>query len=460
MQLADLIRAVLIRWKLELLIFLGVLTLATIWIAASPRTYVATASMLIDSRAPDPVSSEGSAAKSESSAIATEARIIQSEAIASRVAEKLKIDKDPAMKERWMSETGGAQTFNGWVARRVLAGLGVSGDSADNIITLGYKSSDPQKAASMANAFADAYVDVRLRMSTDPAKTYADWFEKRIAEVRAKLVSSQEALSDFQRARGIISTGSIDAESTRLGELSSQLSNAEAQAADARSRASVGGSAMPEVQQSGVIQGLRAQIAAKSAAVQQMRGELGSSHPEMLAAQAELAQLQSSLASETAKTTGMLSASSAASSSREGQIRGLLSSQRGRMLAQAADRSKLEVLESDTASARREYDSVTQQLASMRLRSTVPATNIRQLDRAEVPLLPDSPNVVLRLLLAMVFGIMLAITTAVALEWRRPRIRNVASLVHLTGAPVLGSVQIRRALPSPAGPQSTEEATA
>ncbi|MDX3908905.1 MAG: GNVR domain-containing protein [Sphingobium sp.] len=455
MHLADLIRAVLVRWRLEVAIFLGVLLLAVIWIAVTPRTYIASASMLVDSRAPDPVSAEPSQSSKATSTLATEAKIIRSEAIASQVADKLGMKQRPDLKERWMEETGRAQTYDGWLARGLLSGLSVATSETDNVMTLSYKSSDPQKAAQMANAFADSYVDVRLRMSTDPAKTYADWFEKRIAEVRAKLVSSQQALSDFQRARGIISTGSIDAESTRLGELSSQLSNAEAQAADARARANVGGSAMPEVQTSGVIQGLRSQIASKSAVVQQMRSELGSAHPMMQAAQAELSELQARLASETGKTAGMLGAASAASTSREGQIRGLLSGQRNRMLAQAADRSKLEVLESDTASARREYDSVTQQLASMRLRSTVPATNIRLLDKAETPMLPTSPDVVMRLLMAMMFGLMLAVGVAVALEWRRPRIRNVASLVHLTGAPVLGTVHVTRALPQPSGEATT-----
>ena len=456
MHFADLIRAVLVRWKLELAIFMGVLLLALVWIAMTPRAYIASASMLIDSRAPDPVSNEpGQASKGPGATVATEAKIIQSEAIANRVADKLGMKQRADLRERWKEDTNGAQTFDGWLARGLLSGLGVQTMETDNVLTLSYESSDPQKAAQLANAFADSYVDVRLRMSTDPAKTYADWFEKRIAEVRAKLVSSQQALSDFQRARGIISTGSIDAESTRLGELSSQLSNAEAQAADARSRANVGGAAMPEVQTSGVIQGLRSQIASKSAVVQQLRSELGSAHPEMQSAQAELAELQARLASETGKTAGMLGAASAASVSREGQIRGLLSSQRSRMLAQAADRSKLEVLESDTASARREYDSVTQQLASMRLRSTVPATNIRLLDRAEAPLLPASPNVVMRLLMAIIFGLLLAVGVAIALEWRRPRIRNAASLVYLTGAPVLGTAHISRALPQPSGEATT-----
>jgi uncharacterized protein involved in exopolysaccharide biosynthesis len=310
-----------------------------------------------------------------------------------------------------------------------------------------YTSSDPAQAAKLANAFAAAYTAERLSMSTDPARTYASWFEKRMAEVRHKLEASQAALSDFQRKRGIISTGAIDAESNRLGELSSQLSNAEAQAADARARASVGGANLAEVQQSGVIQGLRSQIATKSALIQQMSSELGPSHPNMRAARAELSELSARLASETGKTSSALGAAQAASNSRESQIRQLLAAQRERMLALADDRSTLEVLESDAASARREYDSVVQQLASMRLRSTLPATNVRELDRAEPPLLPASPNIGIRFVLATLCGVLVAIAVAAALEFRRPRVRSINVLQALSGAPVLGVARIGRTTP-------------
>ena len=156
---------------------------------------------------------------------------------------------------------------------------------------------------------------------------------------------------------------------------------------------------------------------------------------------AELAELNAKLGSETGKTSGSLGAASAASNSREAQVRSLLEQQRSRMLALASDRSKLQVLESEAESARQEYTSIAQQLNSMRLRSTLPATNARLLDQAEAPMLPNSPNVVLRFLLTMIFGVMLAIAVAVALEWRRPRVRSAGSLVHLTGAPLLGSTR-------------------
>jgi succinoglycan biosynthesis transport protein ExoP len=441
MPIADLIRALAARWKLELAIVLAITVLGILWIAVTPRAYLASASVLIDTQAPQPVTGQvDQSAKSAAATLATEAKIIRSEATANRVVDQLGLEKNPLIRDRWRAATGGLQSLRGWLARSLLSKLSVATSSTDNILSVGYEDTDSRRAAQLANAFAANYVGTRLQLSTDPARTYADWFEKRIAEARGKVEKSQQALSDFQRDRGIISTGTIDAESTRLGELSSILSNAQAQSADARSRAATGGS-LPEVQSSAVIQGLRAQIASKSATIQQMRSDLGPNHPEMRAMTAELRELNAKLASETGKTSGSLGAASAASNSREAQVRALLEQQRSRMLALASDRSKLQVLESEAESARQEYTSIAQQLNSMRLRSTLPATNARLLDRAEAPMLPNSPNVVLRFLLTLIFGVMLAIAVAVALEWRRPRVRSAVSLVHLTGAPLLSSTR-------------------
>lgn len=448
MPFPDLLRGIVQRWRLMLAIIGGTGLLAAIWIALTPRSYVASASLLIDSRVPDPVDSSNSQPSKAASALATEAKIVASAPIAARVAEMIGQLKDPVVRESWMEETGGVQSLRGWVAKRLLGGLEVVTNPTDNLLVIKYTSSNSAKAAQIANAFATAYAAERLAMSTDPARTYASWFEKRIGEARHKLEASQTALSNFQRDRGIISTGSIDAESNRLGELSSQLSTAEAQAADARARASVGGANLAEVQQSAVIQGLRAQIATKSAQIQQMSGELGANHPNMRAASAELGELRAKLASETGQTSSALGAAQAASNSREAQIRQLLAQQRARMLALSEDRSTLEVLESDAASARREYDTVMQQLASMRLRSTLPATNVRELDRAEPPMLPSSPNIAIRFLLSLIFGALLAVGVAAALEFRRPRVRSVGALRALSGAPVVGVVRIGHTPPA------------
>jgi polysaccharide biosynthesis transport protein len=442
MLILDIIRAILQRWRLMAGIFCGVMLLTAIWILMTPREYVASATLLFDTRAPDPLPGETRTASEPAAMLATEAQILRGGAITSHVARALGLDKDPELHRQWFDQTNGTQTFQGWLIRRIQSGLEVTPSSTGSTIDIAYRSTNATKSAEMANAFADAFNRTRLSMSNDFAQRYAEWFKTRLGESETRMERAQGELAKFQREHGIVSTGAIDAESTRLSELSSKLSTAEASAADAGARAAAGAS-MPEVQSSGVVQGLRAQIATKSAEIRQMSAELGPSHELMRAAHSQLAQLQTALAQETAKTSGSLSAASSAAAANRGAMQSLLNQHRARMLSLAGDRGKLNVLESNVESAKKQYETETQQLAELRAKSSIPSLNVLHLNAAEAPLLPNAPNIPVRLLMMTIFGLMLAIGTAVLLEWLQPRVRSRDAIGYLTGVPMLGQADLR-----------------
>jgi len=425
-------------------IFCGIMVLTFAWIALTPREYRAAATLLFDARAPDPTQTRTGTGSADTAAmLATEAQILRSEVIGRKVVENLKLDQDSALRQQWQAQENGGQSFEGWLTRRVQAGLEVTPSGLGNTIEISYRSGNAEKSAEMANAFATAFNDARLGMSSEFNKRFATWFEKRIKESQKRMELAQTELAEFQRAKGIVATGSIDAESTRLSELSSKLSSAEATAADAHARAAAGAN-MPDVQSSGVIQGLRAQIASKTAEIGQMSTELGPNHALMLAARGQLAQLRASLATEVAKTSGGLSTASSAANANRGTMQALLDQQRNRMLTLASDRGRLNVLESNVISARKEYEQETEQLAALNARSTVPSLNIVRLNVAEPPLLPNSPNIAVRFLMMFILGLMLAVGAAILAEWLRPRVRSRNAITHLTGVPMLGEADLRQ----------------
>lgn len=437
----DITRAILQRWRMAAAIFCCIMALTVLWIAITPREYRATATLLFDNRAPDPTGGKSNEATGESM-LATESRILQSEVIARKVAERLGLFKNPAMRARWQEQTNGNQSFEGWISRSVQSGLQVSPSATGNTIDVSYRSLDPQRSALMANSFAQAFNDARLGISNEFAQRFASWYKKQIAASEQRMEEAQARLADFQRAHGIVATGAIDAESTRLSELSSKLSSAEAVAAEARSRAA-GGANMPDIQSSGLIQGLRAQIAAKSAEISQMAAELGPNHATMRAAQQQLRQMQDSLAQETGKISGTLAAASSAASANQGTMQALLDQHRGRMLSLAADRGKLAVLESNVESARKEYEAQTEQFSQLHATSTAPSLNIVRLDIAEPPMIPNAPNIGVRFLMMTMVALMLAIGSVILAEWLSPRIRSRNTVTYLTGVPLLGQADLR-----------------
>jgi uncharacterized protein involved in exopolysaccharide biosynthesis len=438
LSLADLIAAIKQRYRLELAIFMVVILGVGIWTAMASRIYISTTTLLFE----DPIDPVKGAATGEgdlATLLSTQSDVIQSDLVASRVVDDLNMIT-PAVLVQWRKETGGVGDVNLWYGARLLTGLLVVPDRASRVVEVSYKSVDSNYSAAMANAFVKAYLEQKLEIQTNPAKTYSRWFADRTREVRTKLEEAQAKLTAFKRSTGIVDTNSTNAESSRLAELQSAVTGAEVQSADFGSRDTGALVRSLDVQNSGVVAGLRSSIAAKAASLSQVSVTLGRNHPDRMALEAELRELRSKLSGIEAEQTQAVRLASASARSKEAKLRGSLEEQKTRMLRLAGDRAEFEVLNRDVDSARASYDQVTQKLDNMRLSAVAPTTGARQLDVARPSLLPSQPNISLRLLLGTALAVMLAIGVGVVLELIRPVVRSVGTLQHMTGVPVITTI--------------------
>jgi succinoglycan biosynthesis transport protein ExoP len=438
--MADLIAALRARWRLELAIAALVFAAVVASTILSPRQYVATATLLFDDRQSQTVEPEGAQSKIDANVLGTQADIVASAATATDMVKRLRLADKPDIRERWTA-AGSPGTIEGWVGRSLLGNLTVEPDRNTNVLSVRYQSSDPKVAAQMANGFAATFIDTRLRLETDPARAYTRWFQARTGEVRAALEKAQQRLVDYQSRTGVISIGTADVETARLKQLETQLADAQAARAQAQAQAGSGASASSEVQSSGVVQGLRTQIAVKSAEISQQKTIYGPNHPIIRSAEAELGTLRAKLNSEIGTGTRSVGVASNAASGREAELRTLVDKQRSHVLGLGTDRSQLDVLQRDVDSARAAYDNVMSRLSTMRLQAELPSTNVRQLDEARPPVLPTTPNVPVRLLMGLILGAMLGIGIAGLLELLFPRVRTPSGLATMTEAPVLGMVE-------------------
>ena len=68
------------------------------------------------------------------------------------------------------------------------------------------KSRYPDLAAEVANAVADAYIDLQRTTEYDAARRASDWLEQRIPELRAKSEDAQKAVVDYKQEHNIVET--------------------------------------------------------------------------------------------------------------------------------------------------------------------------------------------------------------------------------------------------------------
>lgn len=428
LNLHDLWQVLRSRLLLVSVVTLGVFALAATVALIQPRQYLATSSLLIDLSQTD--QSEKETAQSAAvveSIIGTQVSVLRSDLVLAEVARRSGLmdnPNDPVEAQRVLDEI----TKNSYV----------STDRQSNVIGINYVDRDPETAARIANLFADVFLAKQVELRVNPARVNARWYDQRTAEVRRRYEQAQQKLTDFQRANGIIGVDRMDLEAEKLKSLTAELTEAEAAAAEARSKA--GGANMPEVNAAMSVQGLQQQVAMKSAEVAELARTLGPNHPEMMAAQAQLATLRSQLSATRGIQSNALSAASGAAVRREGDLRQRLAEQQNRMLRMSGTQDQLAVLQRDVDAARQTYETVRQRLNDAALKSEVSRANASILDRATVPLLPFKPKVLLWLIGGLLFGGLVGCGIALLIEILSPRVRSARSLTKSTDLEVLADL--------------------
>lgn len=438
-QFLSILRA---RWWVVALV-LGLTVATTLLVSLLlPRQYTATASVVVDFK-PDPVSAFAFGGGASPAYMATQVDIIRSERVAQRVVRNLKLNENPQVRQEWLDETGGEGNIEVWLASVFQKQMDVVPSRESSVIAISYKAPDPRFAAGLANAFAQAYIDTALELRTDPARLYSTFFENRAKEARETLEKAQSKVSVFQKQAGIIATDErLDVETARLNELSSQATMMQALLAESASRQAQAqggqGDRMQEVLNNANVSQLKADISRAEAQLQQLATRLGDKHPQVEEAKASLAELRSRLDAETRKVTGSVTVSANINRQRLAEVQRALQAQRDKVLKMKAVRDEGLVLLRDVENAQRSYDALLQRFTQTSLEGQTTQSNINLLTQATPPLEPSSPRLLLNTLLSIFLGTLLAVGTALLLELKDRRVRNVDDVVEALGLPVLG----------------------
>lgn len=431
------------RWT-ALLAFLAVLVLTVATSLLLPPQYIGAASLVVDVK-PDPLSAQAYPAAALPGFMATQVDIIASNRVTLRVIRDLKLLDDPELRRSWQEEGGARGNFQAWLVEALQKQLEVKPSRESNVIQIEYKARLPGTAALLANAFAQAYLTTTLELRVDPARQFAAFFSGQAKEAREALEKAQTRLSAFQREKGIVASEErLDVENARLGELSSQLVQIEAIATESGSRqVQAQGAASDRTQEvlaNPLISNLRADLSRNEARLQELNARLGDSHPQLLEAQASIAEVRRKIETEVRRVSGGAAVTNTINRQREAQIRHELAAQRGKVLQMKAVRDAGQVLVREVDSAQRTFDAMMARLqqTAMEAHSTQSYANI--LTTAQPPTEPASPRLLLNILLAVFGGALLGVGLALWREMLDRRVRSADDIVAGLGLSVLGTL--------------------
>lgn len=407
-----------------------------------PKQYTATTAVVADTKSFDPVA--GVPVQFTSGYMATQVDIITSDRMAQRVVTMLHLELVPSLHQQWLEATGGRGRFEQWMAAELQKDLSVEPSRDSSVINISFTGPDPQYASNVANAFTKAYIELSLELKVEPARQYAAWFDDRTSQLRDKLKKAQEALSTYQRSKGIVASDErVDYETMRLNEISSQLTQIQALRADTSSRqeqAGAGNENVQEVLQNPVISALKSDLMRAEGVWQDAQVRLGTNNPAYIKAQADVTSLRDRIAQETSRVASSLASANQVNVRREEELSTLLEAQKQKVLHMKDGRDGITALQRDVESAQKAYDAVSQGLAQSSLESQVQQTNIAVLTPAEPPFEPSSPKVLLNTAIAFGGGLALGIAAALLRELMQRPVRSFDDLTETLGLPVLAVI--------------------
>jgi chain length determinant protein EpsF len=453
MTLSQLLQILWARKALLLGVLLAVVLAALGISLALPKVYVAQVSFVADIKGTDPVSGSTVSAQPLPSYLGTQMDIITSHNVALKVVDKYKLVEIPEVRTQFQETTEGVGSIRDWLADNLLNNLAVTPSRDSNVFRLSFSAPDPDYAAELANAFADAYIETSIELKMDPAKRQSAWFDEQMIQLRKALESAQQRLSDFQKTNTLVSTDDrLDVETARLAGISNELVAAQAAMSDAQTRRAQMTQAfakdrleeLPDILGNGLLQSMKADLTRAEGKLSEVAERYGRNHPQYISAAAEVETLKTRLAAELNTAKGSINQTAEIAKQRAAEMLRALNEQKQRILDLKRATDQRDVLTRDMESAQRTYEAAAQRASAVRLESQLDQSSVAILNPAVRPLIPDRPRVLINVVLSFVIGAMLGACVALGSELLDRRVRSVTDLAEASGVEVLAE------LPKPA----------
>lgn len=443
MNLNQLITILLVRKKVILLAMVLTAITASVVSLLLPKNYISQATVLLNYKGVDPVTGVSLPAQLMPGYMGTQVDIIKSKNVAVDVVKKLNLIEIASIKkehEEAVAKANSKVEIVDWLADKISTKLDVIPSRESSLITISYKGVDPGFSAAMANAFAESYISVSLRLKMDPAIKASEYLSEQTKILRENLHQAQEKFSKYQQEKGLTSIQeSFDVESSKLRDISSQYASMQSMSNDANSRrndAAKNMSDSPDVASNPVVQGLRMNLVTAESKFAETSQRYSKNHPIYAAAEAEVVKLRSQLETEIDRTVSSISNTANINFQRLGDVKAQLERQKQKVLDLNRARSDLVLLEKEVEIAQNALATVNNRFSQTLLEGQSNQADISLLEKATPPLTPNNPSLLLIIPFSLMLGAMLGSMFALLLELIDRRIRSRDDFFGLGDIPV------------------------
>ncbi|SHG98776.1 Uncharacterized protein involved in exopolysaccharide biosynthesis [Hydrocarboniphaga daqingensis] len=420
----------------SLLIAAGVMVLVAIACWIWPRSYQATATLMVNFEVNDPLGGHEFPIGLLSSYMATQVELAHGSEVLLPVVSRLGLADDRQYSAGYPGESAGLAD---WVVTRVQKNLIIEqGRYGSQLLYVNYRADDPKRAAQVANAVAEVYSEQQYARLTGPASERAQRYTEQLSDLKDKVIVAQQQVTDYRQRSGLIdSNAKNDLDLQLMSTLEQRLLDAQNQKRVAQARSASDSAVGSQVLGSTMVQSLKTQLALQSAQMAQLRATLGPRHPQVLELQSQMAQSRRSLGAELDAYSGNARAELISATELEAKLQAAVDQQRAsvvsvRQLQDDGAKYQLE-LESAQSVYKRALDGYDQVMFA----SAGGYRNVDFVSRAVAPAKPSKPKIRVMLMLGALLAVGLGVALPLIYELLHRRIRCRDDMERDLGIPVL-----------------------
>ncbi len=426
--------------------------------------YQATASVQIDRENPNILSFKDvyQIETATDDTLRTQFEVLKARALARRVIEELKLDQE----EEFRPDEGGAVSSLLGGIRDWLQPESPSGSDKDplraiidnylgrldvvpvrqaRLVNISFRSEDPALATKVINSHAEHFIKQNLQFKVEATQEASEFLEENLTAMKIKLENADDKLQQYSQQNQILFTEEGKNTATeKLRQLEEAYTKAQEDRIhkDSYNRLVNDGQAdaLPQLVGNNLITELTTKLADLQREHSQLSITFKPDYPAVLRIAGQIAQIRTSIDAEKVRVERVIRSEYSAALSRERLLSEELEKQRAVVNKINEDIIQYNIYKADAESVRQLYDGLQKRLKEASVSAGLTASNIRVVDRAEVPPFPIRPRKTLNLLLSLVVGLMFGIGLAFFQEYLDNSIKAPEDVSRYLNLPTLGMI--------------------
>jgi capsular exopolysaccharide synthesis family protein len=394
------------------------------------------------------------------STLETQAAILRSDALAMKVIEGMRLDRNPKFTSASPQQADDSLRVSSMqpdpaVAAGLLGtfrgGLSVQLVPNSRLVQISYTHPDPRLSSEIANALVRTFVEENFKTKYEAVTQTSDWLSTELADLQLKVQTSEEKLVRYQKDHGILGVDEKqNIVTAKLDELNRELTAAQTDRIQKESNNSLAANGItPESSKpsregaSSMIERLREREAELNTQYAQATTQFGTSYPKVAELANQLKQLRTEMVAEEGRMQQEIRNEYVAALQRENLLTTAFNQQKQEANQLNENSIEYSVLKRDAEANRQLYQDLLQRLKEAGVSAGLRSSNIRVVDIARIPTNPIKPNVPRNIELGLVLGLACGIGLAFLLESLDTSIRTMEEVGAISTLPALGMIPLQ-----------------